>query len=227
MSNATRVEKVYQQILLDMIKMSNFQKAGTKTAQLRQTVVTTSFYPSKQASDSLSESFYDNNDFGFAEQPFTSTENRVTFINIPLNETEDGLKAKLAANPNAHIQRILSHHPILSSQQENAISRGLKTLDEFADRQALRYGKGHEMEGQLILINGRPSFRVTKISASGAEDIDTRNKEIAEGKGFYMTEKMKEEMEGVETMTSVSEDSDYHELESAGTTGEDLGEQTM
>ena len=223
MSNAQREVVTFGLIMLDLIKTSDFQKSGTKTAQLRQSVTKVSYYASKQANDNLTESFYSNSDFGYGEQPFTSKEERVVFMNIPVVETEEGLKAKLANAPKARIYKILSHFPILTSAQENAISRGLKTRNEFANKQCIKYGEGTvingvDVSGQLILFNGKPQFKVTKFSVSGKADEDLRPSET----GFYSTP----EIETMMTGEVVIEDAEYSEL-TTGQSEEAIGNQVM
>jgi len=204
MSNAQREKLVFGLIMLDLIKTSNFQKAGTKTAQLRQDVVKESYYASKQASDSLTESLYPNEAFGFGENKFEATEHRVVFMNIPTSETEEGLKAKLAAVPNARIRKFISNHPILSDSQKNSIKRGLKTMDDYANRQVVRYPAGHPQAGQIILINGKVNYKVTKFNASGAADIDTRTSDPAD---YYVSETIAAELSGEMVI-----DAEYSEL---------------
>ena len=223
MSNATRETVVFGLIMLDLIKTGEFQKSGTKTAQLRQIVTKVSYYASKQANDNLTESFYKNEDFGYSEQPFTSKEERVVFMNIPVSETEEGLKAKIANAPKARIYKILSHFPILSSAQENAISRGLKTRNEFANKQVIKYGEGTvingvDVSGELILFNGKPQFKVTKFSASGKVDEDLRPEQT----GFFSTP----EIETMMTGEMITEDAEYSEL-TAGQSEEAIGNQVM
>lgn len=199
MSNATREEKSEGPVTLDMFKTNEFQKAGTKTAQLRQKITVTSFYPSKKSSNSLQDSMFSDNDFGFEEQEFTSTDNRVAFINVPPSITEEDFNTRLASNPKARIYRILSNHPILSAEQEYAISEGLKTRDEFADAQAARYGEGNENEGELIKLNGKPFYRVTNFTSVGRKDVDLRN---SNPEDFYVSANIRAEWTGEYITTS-------------------------
>lgn len=215
MSNASRVIRNEGPVTLAQFTMPEFQKAGSKSAELRQTIVTHSFYPSKKAANSLQDGFYDNSEFGYEEQEFESTDNRVAFYNAPVGETEEGFNAKLAASPKARIYRILSNHPILSLEQEYAIKQGLKTKDEFANKQAARYGEKSEHEGQLIISDGKPFYRVTNFSANGRADIDMRNDNPED---LYLSEALRNEWTGEYTITE--------EVEL--TTGtENLGTQTV
>lgn len=92
MNNATRTLTNAGKISVDRVYLSDFQKEGTLTGQLRQVIVTKSFYPSKQAVNELTNSMFDNEDFGFSEQEFEAQENRVAFINVPVGVTAEQLQ---------------------------------------------------------------------------------------------------------------------------------------
>ena len=196
MSNATRVETSEAKVLAELLKTSDFQKEGSQTAQLRQVITTKSFYPSKQASNSLTESLFDNRDFGYAEQEFTGTENRVAFMNVPMDITIEQLQEKLDANPKSRIYKILSNHPILTDSQKYSIREGLRTKDEFANSQVARYGENADPEqvGKLVLDPiGKPQYRATFFSASGKADVDMRT---AAADDFYTTDEINMELTG-------------------------------
>ena len=196
MSNATRTEVSEAAVLAELLKISDFQKEGSQTAQLRQVITTKSFYPSKQASNSLTESLFDNRDFGYAEQEFVGTENRVAFMNVPLNITLEQLQEKLAANPKSRIYKILSNHPILTESQKYSIKQGLRTKEEFANSQVARYGENADAEqvGKLVLDPlGKPQYRSTFFSASGKADVDMRTADPAD---FFTTNEITLEMTG-------------------------------
>ena len=65
MNNAERQDVNSAIVTVDKIGESEFQKEGTLTAQVRQVITTKSYYPSKQANDSFTNSMFDNDDFGF------------------------------------------------------------------------------------------------------------------------------------------------------------------
>lgn len=196
MSNATRTEVSEAAVLAELLKISDFQKEGSQTAQLRQVITTKSFYPSKQASNSLTDSLFDNRDFGYSEQEFVGTENRVAFMNVPLNITIEQLQEKLAANPKSRIYKILSNHPILTESQKYSIKQGLRTKEEFANSQVARYGENADAEqvGKLVLDPlGKPQYRATFFSASGKADMDMRTADPAD---FFTTNEITLEMTG-------------------------------
>lgn len=195
MSNAARSTTVESPVTLELIKVSDFQKEGSKTAQLRQTITTHSFYNAKQATNSLTDSIFDNKEFGYEEKEFIGTENRVAFLNVPEGVTPEEIAKRLAANPKARIYKILSNHPILTQSQAYAISQGLRTKDSLANSQAVRYGEGAapELAGKLVLKDGKPQYRATFFSAEGKADIDLRTADPAD---FYITPEIHMEMTG-------------------------------
>ena len=69
-SNVARVEKTYAGLEVVRIYTSDYQKEGTKTAELKQTVTTKSYYPTKSVSSNLSENVFDTKDFGFEEKEY-------------------------------------------------------------------------------------------------------------------------------------------------------------
>ena len=183
MNNATRKEVNRAAIGVDSITTSEFQKPGTLTAQLRQVVTTLSYYPSKKVTSNLNGGLFDEKDFGFEEQVFPSTENRIAWVLVPPNASIEVVKAmvaKLQAN-GAVIYRVLSNQPILDDNQQYAITQGLKTIDDFANTQALRFPENPETiakgtANKLILdAKGNVQYRKTFFWRSVREDADLRD----------------------------------------------------
>lgn len=199
-NNGARIEIVKSPVQLDKMYVGENQKAGTITAQLRQQVVTHSFYPSKKVSSNMQDSLFGAKEFGFEEQQFTSTENRVAWILVPTSKTEAEVATMLAAavKNGACIYRVLSNAPILDDNQQYAISAGLRSLDQFANTQAIRYPDGTTDElgtdigGQLVLDKaGNVQYRRTFFSATPKEDIDERNTE-----NVFQSAEIKAELQG-------------------------------
>lgn len=134
-------------------KYSAFQKKDSKTALLRQRIVTKTTHEKQQ---------------------FESTENRVAFITVPANTTVKEMKQQLISHQDCCIYRIISNHPILSPTQSKAINDGLKTIHDYALRQVVRWGKGHKLEGLPITLNDKVLFRVATFSWDKHEDSDLR-----------------------------------------------------
>ena len=165
-------------IIVEEVKVSNFQKEGTKTAVLKQTIETISKYPSKSVSSDKQDNIFNMSDFGFEEQEFTSTRTNVAFMDVPENSTIQSVEAQLAKFPEACIYRILSNEPILTSNQQYSIDAGLKTLDDYANSQVVRYGEGSPKAGDLLLdAMGKVQYRSVFFSAKGKADVDDRTED--------------------------------------------------
>lgn len=182
MSNASRIEVKKGKVTVELLKVSDFQKEGSQTAQIRQSIETTSFYPSKQAGNSMSDPLFDNKEFGYEEQSFVSNENRVAFQNVPENVTIEQVQARIDANENSFVYRVLSNHPILSDSQKYSIKVGLKSKDDYANSQIARYGEASEFAGEIVKDqHGKPQYRATFFTFTG-KDVDLRNAEVTD---FY------------------------------------------
>jgi len=180
-----------------------YQKEGTLTLEVRQAINSTSAYPSARVGSNLSDSLFAPSDFGFEEQVFTSTEQRVAWIEVPASLTYEQAIARLAAAPNACLYKYLSNRPILDENQIYAISAGLttKTMDDYANQQVVRYSATHEKAGQIILDrHGKPQYRRVLFSGKGSEDIDDRNADMA---NTYTTPEITAELAGVQGVATV------------------------
>lgn len=184
--NALTVGRVYT---------SDFQKEGTETAELRQSVTTKSYYPSKSVSNNLQDNIFGQSDFGFEEQEFENEEKRVSWINVPVGSTVETVSAKLASFPNATLYRFLSNHPVLTDDQVYGINAGLTTKETIAESQIVRYPMGSENEGQIATdSNGKPQYRQIFFSATAKEDIDKRTSEPSD---YYASPAIMDELADV------------------------------
>lgn len=177
MSNATRTEIKKSAIEVSRIYKSDFQKEGSETCELKQTVKVVSFYPSKSVKSNLGDNLFDASEFGYEEQEFKQERTDVAWILVPEGTTVDTVKAMLAKVDKATLYRIISNHPILTDNQRYSISQGLKTMDDFADAQVMRYGTDTEDHnaGDLVLdSNGKPQYKACFFSKEGKADIDLR-----------------------------------------------------
>lgn len=174
-TNAIKTEIFKSPIEVAEIRVSDFQKTGTKTAVLKQIVNIKSVYPTKSVSSDLQDNIFGMQDFGFEEQEFESKRTNVAFIPVPENATVESVTAQLKKFPGACLYRILSNEPILTDKQRYAISQGLKTLDDFANSQVVRYGEGSENAGELLLdSNGKVQYKAVFFSTKPKDDIDLR-----------------------------------------------------
>lgn len=183
MTNATRTETKKSAIEVSRIYKSDFQKEGSETCELKQTVTVLSYYPSKSVKSDLGDNLFDANDFGYSEKEFKQERTDVAWIIVPKGTTVDTVKAMLAKVDKATLYRIISNKPILTDNQKYAITQGLKTMDDFADAQVVRYGssiEGHE-EGELVLdSNGKVQYKATFFSKEAKADIDLRTSDPAD-----------------------------------------------
>ena len=170
-------EKSYGKITIDSVQASRYQKAGTLTCQLRQVVNTSVTYPSTQLSDGVSDNLFGTSEFTDVEagQTYENSETRIAWINVPSGTTVQAVQKKLddlyAAGKEPCIMKVVSNFPILTDNQKIAIDRNLKSMDDFADSQAVRYGSNHANAGALILDdNGNPMYKRNFFQADMVED---------------------------------------------------------
>jgi len=194
-SNRIRREVSKSGISVSRVFTSNYQKEGTQTAELRQTVTVRSFYPTKSIRNSLQDNIFGMKDFGFEESEYVNKETRVTWIDVPVGTTTEQVAAKLAAYPAAVLYRITSNKPILSDTEQYAVNSPelAVSIDTFANRQAIRYPAGHEKEGQLALSrnDNKIQYRRIAFSTSNVEDKDLRN---SDPEDFYVSPELEAEL---------------------------------
>lgn len=179
MANNANSHKVTRSgLVVEEIRISDFQKAGTATAVIKQTIETISKYPSKSVTSNKQDNVFSIEDFGFEEQEFSSTSNLVSFMPVPAGSTIESVQAQLAKYPGACNYRVLSNEPILTTNQKYSIDAKLKTMDDYANSQVVKYGKGSEKEGQLLLDqNGKVQYRSVFFSSTPKEDEDLRTED--------------------------------------------------
>lgn len=174
---------------------SDFQKEGTLSAELRQTIETVSFYPSKVVTNSINDNIFDTADFGFEEQSFPNKETRVAWIDVPVDSTVESVKEKLEKNPEACLYRILSNKPIIADTEQHAIENTNfpnVTKDSFAKKQVVRISeKATENAGMLALVNGKIQYRRIAFTKTAKKDMDLRTSEPSD---FYASPELKAEM---------------------------------
>ena len=189
-----RIKEKFEKITIRRIYKNEFQKKNTLTCELEQVVTTTTSYPKQIASNSLNDNVFNSSEFGFEEQDFTRTATRVAWILVPTDTTMKDVEEKLEKLENARLYKITSNKPIIAENEKYAIeSKDLNvTLDTYANRQVIRYPKGNENEGKLILdANGKIQYRRIGFSKDGKADIDLRTSEVSD---FYAPKELIEEM---------------------------------
>ena len=206
MSEIKRVTK-REAVTVDSVEASKYQKAGTLTCMLRQTIKPKTTYPSATISDGISDSLFSMNEFDIEDgQTYTNSEKRVAFINVPTGTTVQMVELKLKqlvdSGKERCIMNVISSEPILSDNQKAAMTKGFKTLDEFADSQVVRYGDTHKNAGQLILDdNGNVMYKRTHFKADLVEDENICSDEC------YTSVKIAKELAGIaETVDAEASD---------------------
>lgn len=194
-------ERIRKEISKDSLSVSrvyksDYQKEKTHTAELRQTVTTKSYYPSKSVSNNMQDNIFGQSDFGFQEQEYVNNEKRVAWIDVPEGMTPEAVAEKLKDFEDATLYRVLSNNPILTDNQVYAINAGLTTKDNFAESQVVRYPEGTENAGKLALdSNGKPQYRAIFFSNSAKDDMDLRTEGPDD---FYASASIKAELNSTE-----------------------------
>jgi hypothetical protein len=201
--NRVRKETSKSGLEVSRVHATSYQKEGTLTAEIKQTITAKSYYPSKSVSNNMQDNPFSTAEFGFSEKEYVATEKRVAWVDVPLGSTVESVVAKLATVPDANIYKILANHPILSDNQQYGINAGLTTKDSIADKQVVRYPEGHPQAGALILSNGKPQYKATFFKSYTKEDEDLRTADPAD---FYATATMKVELAGTTQSISVQQD---------------------
>jgi hypothetical protein len=188
-----RKEIIPQPIAISRVYEAQFQKEGTMTAELKQTITTKSYYPNKSVSSNLQDNPFQINEFSFKEsEPFVNEETRVAWVDVPVGTTPEIVAERLANAPGACIYKILSNKPTISDNQQRAIVSKMTSLEAIASKQVVRYPKGHESEGNLIVdLTGKPQYRSVYFSMTAKEDIDLRTEDPAD---FYATKEISMEL---------------------------------
>jgi hypothetical protein len=163
------MNKTETRIVVESVEPNTF-KPEIAQAMLRQIV--TSHYAARSVTTG---GLYDEADFNLETQDFEN--NRVAWIDVPLTATVAEVQAKIDAMPNSRLQKTLSMKPILTTNQLIGIQRGLTTMEAIAEKQTVR-----DEDGNIILWNGKPQYRINSFNASGAADVDLRPTRIVEAK---------------------------------------------
>jgi hypothetical protein len=205
MSSEVRKTVNRQALEVSRVYAAKFQKSGTVTAEIKQTIKTQSFYKGMSVKNDMQDNIFALNDFSGAEEKmFESVETRVAWLNVPAGTTPEQVVAKLAQLPDARLYKTMSNKPILSSDQRAGISAGLTTLDAIANSQIVRFPVGSDRAGQICLdTNGKPQYRAVYFKTSAQEDVDERN---SDPEDFYMSAEIKAEIGAVSYHTAAVED---------------------
>lgn len=182
---------------------SEYQKEGTITAEIKQTVTTKSYYPSKSVANNMQDNVFGMADFKFEEQEYENKETRVAWIDVPVGSTVESVLARLKEFPEAHLYRVLGNKPVITDNQKYAIENGITSMEVIAESQVVRFPKGHESEGEIALDqNGKIQYRSVFFKTTECPDQDHRN---ADPEDYYATEAIATELEVTEGVVTGQE----------------------
>lgn len=199
-TNGIRKETTKGNLEVSRVYESEYQKEGTITAEIKQTVTTKSYYPSKSVANSHQDNVFGMADFKFEEQEYTNKETRVAWLDVPQNSSQESVMERLSQFPDACLYRVLGNKPVITDNQKYAIENGITSMEVIAESQIVRFPKGHPQEGEIALDpNGKPQYRSIFFKSTACEDQDHRN---AEPQDFYITDALAAEIEVVESVDS-------------------------
>ena len=194
-------------LLVDKVYEAQYQKEGTLTAQLKQTIETKSLYPSKSVTSNMQDNPFAQEDFGFTPQEYNSSETRVAWIPVPAGSTVESVTAQLEKIAGRTIQRVLANRPILSDNQKYAIGAGQTTEDIIAASQVLRFPDNHETTPNKLILdkNGKIQYKANFFRNTKVEDLDYRTEAKDD---FYASKELLEELNaGIATNSHVGQQS--------------------
>ncbi len=193
-TNQIRKEVSKSTLEVSRVYKSDYQKEGTLTAELRQTVTTKSYYPSKSVSNDHQDNIFSAAEFSFEEKEYENIETRVAWIDVPVGSTVESVTAKLANFKEATLYKIMANAPILTDSQKYAIDNGITSIDVFANRQAVRFPDGNDKAGQLALdANGNVQYRSVFFMSSAIADMDKRGADAT----IYLSAELEAEVNNV------------------------------
>ena len=202
MENNTGIKVEFGKVVLDSISSKTFDNGNVShSAMFRQEVKI--FYPKARMSSDRQANLFSDEQLGI-EYNDAVIQNRVAFMKVTENVTEEMIRTELAKYPNAKIYKELSNHPILSDNDKTAIANGILDEDTLAEKQVARYSENHDTKpGQLILDkNGKIQYRRLDIDWKGEkDDVDNRTEDPTD---VYLTASIEKEL--VETGAYVIEE---------------------
>lgn len=199
MEKSIEKSTVKSTVTVSRVYKAHYQKSGTITAELKQTVEEISLYPDKTIRDSLHGNIYELDEYQQDKKQFKNIRTDVTWIDVPERESVESVSNRLTQYPKATLYRILSNHPILSDNTREYYQNLLNTDQEalalqiynrIANSQILRYNSNSDnddyFKGDLILDkHGKPQYKACFFDETGnKEDLDYRTEEPND---FYAT----------------------------------------
>lgn len=169
--NQVRTEVNAGLISCDKVYSATYQKEGSMTAQLRQVITTSKFYPTTKYTNEMEDNPFANELGGGSEKEYANEQTRVTWINVPVGTTPEQVTEKVK---NGKLVQTISNSPILTNDQKYAIDNGLKTMDDYAKSQIIQKNEN----GVLEIVKdaeGKFQYKVNNFKMDkNAPDVDLR-----------------------------------------------------
>jgi len=159
-----------QPVRFSEFRISNYQKAGTKTLMMRQSLTTTYTYSgSSDGSNSLQQNPFADSIPETEIEEHIKESNRVCFLSVGDSMTEEEVVG--AIKPSWRIQRTWANRPILSTEQEFMIKEGKLSYDDIAEKQLVV----DPDNGSPILDSfSKHQYFRDNLNLHGEEDVDLR-----------------------------------------------------
>jgi hypothetical protein len=129
-------------------------------------------------SNNLNDSLFSNEELGI-QNSFVTT--KLTFIDVPKGSEANQITNVLqkAQKKGACLYTIKADHPeqILTEVEKFYVKEGKNTVESLTRKYINRYPKTHALAGQIVLNNGKPSYRRCCFSLTPKSDIDLRSKD--------------------------------------------------
>lgn len=186
MENSIEKSTVKSKVSVSRVYKAHYQKSGTTTAELKQTVEEISLYPDKTIRDELQGNVFDLEEYVQEKKEFKKTRTDVTWIDVPDGLSVESVVARLQQYPNATLYRILSNHPIMSESLEKYYqglidsdqeALALQIKNRIANSQVLRYhttslDDGHFKDDLILDKFGKPQYKACFLDETGKK-VDT------------------------------------------------------
>lgn len=172
MENQVKKHRKESAIIVENVVEHKY-KDDVLSAQLRQTIKTTSIYPGKNSGNDKQDSLFEAAEFGGAPKVYENEQVRVCWIEVPLGTTKEQVQAKIdSLGDQARIYQIVSTNiqDCLTSGHRFHISEGTLTMEQLEAKFALVDGDSGE---RITSEAGEQLYRALYFSTSAQADISS------------------------------------------------------
>lgn len=180
MENSITKERNESRIIVEKVSEHKY-KDDVMSAQLRQVHSTKTTYPGKNVGNDKQDSLFEAEAFGGESKVYETTQNRVTWIDVPLGSTVESVQAKVdSLGDNARIYQIVSTDVMdcLTSGHLYQITQGTMTLADQQESKALRNSDGELVRDESGNILYRALYFSTKGQADLNHNLDSESIEV-------------------------------------------------